>query len=241
MSHKEAKFTSYSDFIDNGIDPTKEVQAAQLRSGLIYPNNPCLIPIINNKFKECFLCKEKYQNLYSLNKHLKIRHLKNNINIKEIIIPKWYCIKCKKEFSYNLDTNNQKNNNDIKHFCVNSKQKIVKIDNDNKYKKEIKLCSINNNNKENQALTIKRIRYECRKSNDLSSIEQWLKYELITKELTRFDYINAAKMFIAVKGYKIAIQLLQKSISEFIIQNNDDCLEQNLIEIANRLKQQTQK
>ena len=38
MSSREAKFTSYSDFIGSGIDPTKEIQAAQLRSGLIYPN-----------------------------------------------------------------------------------------------------------------------------------------------------------------------------------------------------------
>ena len=111
------------------------------------------------------------------------------------------------------DNNDKDNDQTIKHFCINSKEKIDKINNNNK---EIKLCSINNINKDNEALSIKRIRYECRKSNDLLSIEQWLKYELIKKELTRMDYINASKMFIAVQGYKIAIELLQKCVSLFI-------------------------
>ena len=250
MALREAKFTSYSDFIESGIDPTDETQAAQLRSGLIYPNNPALIPnnFDSNHYFQCYLCQEKYTNEYSLNKHFKIRHLINNINIKQIIIPKWYCCKCKKEFSYKLDQKNQNNKNKnknksknknknneqiIKHICLNSKEKIDHINNNNNL---IKLCSIKCN-KKNEALSIKRIRYECRIENDLFSVEQWLKYELIRKELTRDDYINAAKMFIAVQGYKIAIQLLEKSQTIFTV----NVEEQTLIDVAKRLKEQQNK
>ena len=91
--------------------------------------------------------------------------------------------------------------------------------------------------KRNEALSIKRIRYECRIENDLLSVEQWLKYELIRKELTRNDYINAAKMFIAVQGYKLAIELLEKSQSIFTV----NVEEQTLIDVAKRLKEQQNK
>ena len=252
-TEQDFNFTSYSDFKDSDIDPTHPDQACQVRSGLIFPNNSALIPqkyhgvsgnnhhgkngnndgTFHKKLYRCHLCQEKYLNLYTLNKHFKMRHLVNNNDIKQIIIPKWYCSKCKKEFSYILKDNKQ----EIKHYCLNSEQKIEKI---NEEKKEIKLCLIDKlkDDENEEVFNIKRIRYECRKDNDLLSIEQWLKYELIKRKLSRNDYINAAKVFIGVKGYKIAIQLLEKSASIFVQDHNDDDddnEEQKLIDIAKQL------
>ena len=74
---------------------------------------------------------------------------------------------------------------------------------------DLRLCAVD---RPSSPLKIKRIRFESRIHSELCSIEQWLKYELIRKELTRSDYLNAAKMFVAVGGYQAAIELLQKSM-----------------------------
>eukprot|EP01083_Nonionella_stella_P308930 1092141_1 len=274
MAHRTSnskfhRFTTYSDF-DSPVDPCKEEEACKLRSGLIFPRNQALhqqqyrIHPINSKpsghlhankpntqhdnihsefckkLYRCYLCREEYINKNALNKHISMRHLVSNRDIFDIVIPKWYCTKCKNEFSFK-----PKNNNEVTHFCANSIEKTDKIDSADS---DIKLCSINNNQFDNDsssngALCIKRIRYECRVNNDLGSVEQWLKYELCSKQLARNDYLNAAKMFIGVQGYKIAIQLLKKSqvINHEIDSDlyQDDDMEQTLIDVAKKLMKQS--
>lgn len=272
------KYTTYADFTDVDIDPSKDSEAVLLRSGLIYPNNPALIPqkyykngrndnpndgMFVKKLYRCYLCTQQYSSRESLNKHIKIRHLKNNTDIKDLMRPKWYCSTCKKEFAHNISA---ENNYQVTHFCINGTQKVDQINSNedeadteqktsaNGHDNALKLCSINSQDPENahNPLLIKRIRFECRKNNELGSIEQWLKYELIKRELTRNDYLNAARMFIAVQGYRAAIQLLHKSqamFTEHVINTNnsnnsnvqdadaeDQRMEQTLIDIAKKLQ-----
>lgn len=267
---KKVEFRSYSEFI-NPVDPTKEEEACLLRSGLIYPSNPALIPqkyqmsttitrstshlhtsphshhhSNNNvqnqgefykKLYRCYMCCLEYTKKESLDKHIKMRHLVNYTKISDIVVPKWYCTKCKKEFSHKVNNDCK----EIRHFCLNSKQSIDSLDNAKK-KMNIKLCSIHNNNDncDRDAMSIKRIRYESRVNNELESIEQWLKYELIKDKLSRNDYVNASKMFIAVQGYQIAIELLEKCQSLFPeIDDDAEDDELTLIDVAEKLMKQS--
>ena len=231
----DVKYTSYSQFIST-IDPCKEEEACLLRSTLIYPQNPALVQRKNNDSKSrsadtewnkkrfhCYQCGAWYDSQDSLRRHFKFRHLREFKNIHDVWCPRWHCTKCKKEFGC------KPSDKLLSHFCSQSVLKKDKMNEPN----DLRLCAVD---RPNSPLKIKRIRFESRIHSELCSIEQWLKYELIRKELTRSDYLNAAKMFVAVGGYQAAIELLQKSMR--ILKNKegeDNGAEKTLIGVATEM------
>jgi len=114
----------------------------------------------------------------------------------------------------------------ITHFCKDSVLKKDALNEPN----DLRLCLDDGSR---SVLKIKRIRFESRIHTELCAVEQWLKYELMRNELKRSDYLKAAKMFIAVKGYEKAIGLLNKSME--IHKDKDHGAEQSLIDIANEM------
>ena len=224
------KYTSYSQFISN-IDPCKEEEACLLRSGLIYPQNPAIIarPEWDRMRFRCYHCGAWYDSRDSLRKHLKFRHLKEFRTIDDHNTPRWHCTKCRKEFGCKPSTDKI-----VTHFCNDSEFKKDKLTEAN----DLKMCAVGG---PRSALKIKRVRFECRVHTELINIEQWLKYELVRDPLTRTDYLEAAKMFIAVKGYKVAIGLLQKSLESLKVNKEDDGAEQTLIDVASEMMKKSKR
>lgn len=235
------KFKYSSSQSNTWVDPCKEEEACLLREGLIYPQNPALHIELDKKRFSCYQCGKWFDSKAEVRNHLQTKHLRDFRTKDELApLPRWHCTKCRKEFGCR-----PKSDGSVSHFCkprgaplAEWKTDILDETND------LKRCAVYS---PNSPMEIKRVRFECRCNADLLLVEHWLENELSLHKsgLRRSDYLDAAKMFIAVKGYQMAIELLEKSMEieheESEQEQVHDCDEQTLIDVASQLMKKSKR